>query len=208
MDRLEGGVRANVALHGAWYFPGGATVDGLIGQGYRAQKDTAFAAGSGLDQTATDVVSHLSFTPSTWLDVTTRERFDHKTAKVNFADAIASAGPSWLRVSSGYIYTATNPFNLFQVPLSQTVPTPPRNEIALGASTQFGHWKLSMNGRRDLEQSKMVAAGVKATYEDECLIFDVNAFRRYTSINGDRGASTILFQITLKTVGQFGFHAL
>ena len=33
VDRLEGGIRANVALHGAWYL--GGTIDGLFGQSYR-----------------------------------------------------------------------------------------------------------------------------------------------------------------------------
>lgn len=41
IDRLDGGVRANVALHGAWYF-GGTTFDGLIGQSYRTTKDNLF----------------------------------------------------------------------------------------------------------------------------------------------------------------------
>ena len=53
----------------------------------------------------------------------------------------------------------------------------------------------------------MVSAGVHATYEDECFIFDANASRRYTSLDGDHGETIVLFTITLKTVGQFGFHA-
>ena len=48
---------------------------------------------------------------------------------------------------------------------------------------------------------------MRATYEDECFILDANVARRYTSLNGDTGATLVLFQITFKTVGQFGFHA-
>jgi LPS-assembly protein len=55
--------------------------------------------------------------------------------------------------------------------------------------------------------SKLAAAQMRATYDDECFTFDVNFTKRYTSINGDNGSTTILFEITLKTVGQFGFHA-
>ena len=65
---------------------------------------------------------------------------------------------------------------------------------------------MSGYARRDLTLNKFVAVGAHATYEDECFIFDVNFFRRYTQINNDHGGTTILFQITLKTVGQFGFH--
>ena len=60
--------------------------------------------------------------------------------------------------------------------------------------------------RDDVNLGKLVAIGARATYEDECFIFDANLYRRYTSINNDNGGTTILFQITLKTVGQFGFH--
>ena len=59
----------------------------------------------------------------------------------------------------------------------------------------------------DLRTAQMTSAGVRGTYEDECFIFDVNVNRRYTSLNRDRGATLVLFQITLKTVGQFGFNA-
>ena len=47
IDRLDGGVRANVALHGAWYL-GGTTFDGLIGQSYRTNVDNLFPEASGL----------------------------------------------------------------------------------------------------------------------------------------------------------------
>ncbi len=52
------------------------------------------------------------------------------------------------------------------------------------------------------------SAGADAAYEDECFIFDVRFSRRYTSYNGDNGASYLLFQVTFKTVGQFGYNAL
>ena len=54
----------------------------------------------------------------------------------------------------------------------------------------------------------MVAAGGDAIYEDECFILDLQVARRYTSFNGDNGSTTVLFQLTFKTIGQFGFRAL
>jgi LPS-assembly protein len=207
VDRLEGGMRANVALHGNWTFPGGAQIDGLVGQGYRLQKDTAFAVGSGLRDTATDIVSHISYTPNQYFDLTSRQRFDHNNMNVRFVDAIASTGPQYLRLSGGYIYTFNNPYALYDTPPSQTVLTTPRNEIALSASTRAGPWRLGASGQRELATGKMVGIGVDGAYDDECFTFDVSFFRRYTSIDHDNGATTILFQITLKTVGAFGFNA-
>jgi LPS-assembly protein len=207
VDRLEGGIRANVALHAAWYFPTGASVDALVGQAYRLQQDPLFPATSGLENTASDIVSHLSFTPNQYFDVTTRERFDRRSLQTHFADAVASAGPSFLRLSLGYIYSATNPYMMYDTLANVTAPTTPRNEISLGINTSWDRWKLHASVRRDLQTNQMVSMGVGGTYEDECFIFDVSLYRRYTSLNNDNGATTVLFQITLKTVGEFGFHA-
>jgi LPS-assembly protein len=53
----------------------------------------------------------------------------------------------------------------------------------------------------------MVAVGADAIYEDECFIFDLRMYRRYTSFNGDTGSTTVLFLLTFKTIGQFGYRA-
>lgn len=210
IDRLEGGPRAQAALHGNWTFPEGAMVDGLVGQSYRTRRDNAFPTGSGLEGKVSDIVSRVSFTPNSLLDVTARQRFDHTNLNVRFADAIATAGPPILRLSAGYIYTAYDPYLLYDSPATaraRTLTGPPRNEVTAGASTTFGPWRLNAYARRDIQSDKMVGVGAGGAYEDECFVFDAKFYRRYTSVNFDRGATTILFQITLKTVGQFGFHA-
>ena len=98
-------MRANVALHANWVFLGGV-VDGLVGQGYRAQADKAFPVGSGLNGTVTDVVSHLSYSRRTSISTSPRASGSiTATCNLNFADAIASGGPDFLRLSGGYIYS-------------------------------------------------------------------------------------------------------
>ena len=207
IDRLEGGVRANVALHAAWLFDSGGQVDGLVGQSYRERADKAFPIGSGLEGKVSDVVSHLTVTPSKYFDVTTRERFDHKTLNVRFADALASGGPDVLRLNAGYIYSTFNTYSYYDTPPTGTLIGPPRNEVSFGGTSKFGPWRVNAYARRNLELAKLTAVGGGGGYEDECFIFDVKYFRRYTSVNNDHGATTILFTVTLKTVGQFGFHA-
>jgi LPS-assembly protein len=208
LDRLEGGTRAAVAMHGAWYF-GGSTLDGLVGQSYRAQKEgDIFPPKSGLNDQVSDVVARVSYSPSSWVDVTSRWRFDHRNFDVAAADAVATVGHPIFRLNAGYIYSNVDPYYLFQAP----GPPPasyfvPRDEISLGASTQTGPWKLSAYARRDLTHDKMVLAGVRGTFENECFIFDISAYRRYTDFNGDTGATTVLFSLTFKTVGQVGFNA-
>jgi LPS-assembly protein len=207
VDRLEGGARANLGLHFAWNFPSGALIDAQIGQAYRLQRDPGFAIGSGLRDTASDYVGHVSITPNKYLDITTRERLDRRTGQVRYADVLTSVGSDLLRVTGGYIYTFNNPYFLYDGATPPAALTSPRNELTLGVSTRQEHWRYKASARQDVRTRQMVALGLGAAYEDECFIFDATMFRRYTSVNGDRGATTILFQVTLKTVGEFGFNA-
>jgi len=203
IDRLEGGVRANVALHLNWTV-GDALVDGLVGQSFRTRKDDTFPVGSGLERRASDIVTRTTVSPGPWFDLTGRTRIDNRNGNIRFADAIGTAGTPLLRVSGGYIYSAVNPYFLYDQSAIPASYFRHRNEATVSATTQFDRYRASAYARRDLDLSKLSAAGVRASYEDECFIFDVSYNRRYTSLNGDNGASTILFQLTFKTVGQFG----
>ena len=206
IDRVEGGVRANVGLHLNWTV-GNALVDGLIGQSFRTNTDRSYPVASGLGGTTSDVITRTTVSPVPWFDVTGRTRLEHGRLTPRFADAIATVGVPLFQVSGGYIYTATNPYFLYDQPTVPASYFQHRNEATLGASTRVGYYSLGGYARRDLQTNRMVSAGVRATYEDECFIFDVNFNRRYTALNGDTGSTLILFQITFKTVGQFGFHA-
>ena len=212
IDRFEGGLRANVGLHSSWTV-GSTNIDTLVGQSYRQHVDDSLPPLSGLNKRMSDVVARATITPASWFDLTARTRVSPHNGDIRFADAVASAGVPLLRVSAGYLYSATNPYYLYDQSPASVPPTGypasyfiPRNELTLSASTQTGPYKLTGYARRDLALSKLVGLGAHGTYEDECFIFDVNFSRRYTSINNDSGGTTLLFMITLKSVGQFGFH--
>jgi len=210
IDRLDGGVRANVALHGTWYL-GGTTFDALIGQSYRTAPDNQFPESSGLHDTVSDVVARASLAPTTWLNLTYRTRLDHKTFATRMADALATIGVPKFSVSAGYFYSTFNPYTLFDQPPPPPPGSPfftPRNEITASVTSNWGKYRISGFARRNIQLSQMVAVGADAAYEDECYIFDIRFFRRYTTYNGDHGSTTALLQMTFKTVGQFGFRAL
>ena len=209
LDRLEGGVRTNVALRGAWYL-GGMAFDGIVGQSFRTERDNVFPIGSGLEGRVSDVVARANFAPTEWLDVTYRTRIDHKNLRPRLAEATTSIGGPKLRVSAGYIYSDRNPYALYTTnsPIPPLSYFNPRNEITAGVSSSFGNFRLSGFARRDIATQQMVAVGASGAYEDECYIFDVRFQRRYTSINNDHGATAVLFQMTFKPFGQLGFRAM
>jgi LPS-assembly protein len=218
-DRFDGGERANFAVHGNWTFLGGQTLDGLIGASAIQHIDLSqfpvFQPLNGFDKGShlSDVVARAQFVPDKWVDFTARTRIDHRTGDLRFADAVTGFGGGPVRFNLGYLYSANDPYLLFASDpyvanyLSQannvtTSYYTPRNEVSGGASLHWGRYSLSGDARRNLATGQMDSVGGHAKYEDECTIFDIFLFRRYTSINGDNGNTTVLFTITLKTVGQ------
>jgi LPS-assembly protein len=211
IDRLEGGERAVAAMHGAWYL-GGTTFDGLLGQSYQPAKDNNFPEASGLHDQVSDVVGRASFSPTSWLDLTYRTRLSKTNLETRFADATAGVGTPLLRVTGGYIFTTFNPYTYYDQPppppASDTAFYFPRNEVTLGVDSHFGQYHVAANVRRDLANNEMVQTGATASWENECTIFSFSYIRRFTSVANEGGSTTVLFQITFKTIGQFGFHAL
>ena len=210
VDRLDGGVRANLGLHGAWYIDG-TVLDGLIGQSFRTAPDPVFPTGSGLHGTVSDIVGRISFTPTNWLNLTYRTRISHRTLATRFAEATAAVGGPKLQFTGGYLYTATDPYYYYVAPTPPPAGSAyyfPRNEAMIGLSSSFGQYHFDGFMQRDLARNQMVAAGADAVWQNECLILDLRFYRRYTVLAGDHGSTTLLLQITFKTIGQFGFHAL
>jgi LPS-assembly protein len=210
IDRLDGGVRANVAFHGTWFLAG-TTFDGLLGQSYRTNVDSQFPELSGLHDQVSDIVGRASFAPTDWLNLTYRTRLDHKSFQTRMADALATIGGAKFSVNVGYFYSTFDPYTLYDQPPPPPVGNAfytPRNEVTVGATSKLGNYRLSGWARRNIQLNQMVAVGADAAYEDECYILDLRFYKRYTSYNGDHGATTALIQMTFKTIGQFGYKAL
>jgi LPS-assembly protein len=208
LDRLEGGMRANIGMRAAWYL-GGVSFDGIVGQSYRTETGT-FPVDSGLNGNVSDIVARATVAPTDWLDVTYRTRMDHKNFRPRLAEAVTSVGGPKLRVSAGYVYSDRNPYALYSGdPLNPNASYfNARNEFTVGAASTIGNFRFSGFARRDVATQQMVAVGASGAYEDECYIFDVRFQRRYTSINNDHGATAVLFQMTFKPMGQLGFRAM
>jgi LPS-assembly protein len=221
-DRSDGGMRANFALHGNWTFLSGTELDALIGASVVEHIDQnlypQFQPWNGFDRDKhlSDVLGRVRLVPNKWVDFTVRARVDHTTGDLNFADAITSFGDPHLRLNFGYFYGSINPYTEYLANFNTPgylVPQnifaasffTPRNEVSAGLATKWGRYSLSGDARRNVETGQMDSVNVHAKYEDECTIFDMLFERRYTSIFGDSGDTTIMFTLTLKTVGQIGF---
>ncbi|MBP0494079.1 LPS-assembly protein LptD [Roseomonas sp. SG15] len=208
-DRQEGGTRVDAALRGAWFFPNGGSVEGIGGRSFRASEEAVFTENSGLEKRASDWVGRVTVSPTSWFDVTARGRFDGETGDRRLIDTSAAFGlePIGLagtRVTTGYVYHIPNPL---QTPVRYT------REVYAGATTRIGkYWRAAVFGRYDLELERGVSYGTSAAYEDECLVLEGRFFRSLAenAATGTTypGATTLIFRIALKTVGDFSARAL
>ncbi|MBP0443231.1 LPS-assembly protein LptD [Roseomonas sp. SSH11] len=208
-DRQEGGTRVDAALRGAWYFPNGGSVEALAGRSFRFSDEALFHERSGLERRASDWVGRVTVAPTGWFDVTARTRLDGETGDRRMIETAAGFGldPVGLpgtRFNAGYLY---------QVPSPLRTPSRYTREVFGGVNTRLTtYWRAGVFGRYDLEEQRGVAAGVNATYEDECFIFEGRFYRSYAenpvTSSVYPGGTTVLFRVSLKTVGEFALRAL
>jgi LPS-assembly protein len=203
-DRQEGGTRVDAAMRGAWTFPSGGEVEGLVGRSFRMATDDVFYQGSGLEGRSSDWVGRVRVSPVSWLDLVTRGRWDKETLDRRLIDTSAHVSMGPVQVTAGYLYTTPSPV------LS---PQRTRREVSGSVSakvTQF--WRVGGYGRYDIDIDRPVWAGVNATYEDECFIFDARFSKIWaeesTSLAAYPSSTLLLFRVGLKTVGDFGFRAI
>ena len=159
-----------------------------------------------------DVVARASLAPTNWLNLTYRTRLDHKTFATRMADALATVGVPKFAVSAGYIYSTFNPYTLFDQP-----PPPPagsafftpRNEITVGASSNWGKYRFSGWARRNLQPKPDGRRRRRCSLRRRVLHLGFPVLPSlYLVTMAITARRLLLLQMTFKTVGQFGFKAL
>ncbi len=216
IDRLEGGMRVDYAIHAAWYLPGGMTLDGLIGQSYRFHKDYVYLPASGLQDNISDIVARAVVAPTPWFNIAYRGRLSHKSLGNRMTDLTANFGNHRLEVSGGYLYTNTNPYALYDnLSLGQSPnlnPPPeyftPRQEATLNLSTHDGPWNFSGGGQRNLRTGQFDEINAAAGWQNNCFGVNIIFYKRFTSFNLDHGSTLVLLQFNFKTLGNVGFNTL
>ncbi len=210
IDRFAGGERIDYALQAAWYLPSGAQMSGLIGQSYAFHRNALFPAESGLSDNVSAIVARTEVSPFKWVDLSYRTRLSHHNLGVQMVDTTARFGTPALNFTGGYLYSTTNPYYLY----TQAGPMPaayyiPRREVTIDASTTLvPHWTFSAGAARNIETGQFDYASADATWQNSCTAISIVFYKRYTSYNYDQGSTMLLINVTLKTLGNFGFSTL
>ncbi len=208
IDRLEGGGRADYALHAAWYLPGGALLDGIAGQSYRLHKDTDYLPFSGLSDNVSDIVARATIAPTDWFNLTYRTRLSHVDLGRRMIDATATFGKPILTFTGGYLYSNTNPYVLSSAPGIPAAYYIPRDEATANIASTVGAYSLTAGTTRNLHTGGFDSANFSAGWQNNCAAVNLVFVDRFTSYNLDAGSTTLLIQFTFKTLGNVGFSAL
>ncbi|GAN62971.1 organic solvent tolerance protein [Acetobacter indonesiensis NRIC 0313] len=206
-DRLDGGLRGNVGIHANWTWDG-HEVDLLAGESFQEHITHDRIPYSGLDHHASDVVMRARVSPNQYFDFNARMRLDPYTTKVNFGDALFSAGVPHFRIRGGYIYEPVTPYYYYATNYRDYSPPSiyyvKTSELSGGFSTDWANWHLSGFARRSLSRKEFVSLGGDIGYNNDCFGIDFMYLKQYTSIGGQQRNSTYLFTVSLKTLGAFG----
>ncbi len=194
LDRVEGGPRFLYGVKVGVYGESGGYTSGFMGQSYRFRKDENFEAGSGLDDRRSDYVGRLNLVPARYVDLNYRFRLDKSDLEFRSNEAGLTVGPQWLRLNVEYL-------RLLDA-LDDTGVVGEREEISGSARLEITrNWSLRANGIRNLTDEGTVDLGGGLDYEDECVIFTINATRRFTRDRDVAPDTSVTVFINLKNLG-------
>jgi LPS-assembly protein len=202
-DRVEGGGRANVGVQATTQFDRGGSVNVLVGQSYQlyglnsyAVKDaTNTGLDSGLQNTRSDYVARVNYSPNRTYTFSVRSRIDEATLNVNRFEAEGRAAFDRWSVSMIYGNYAAQPELGYLT----------RREGLLGSASVkvASNWVVSGSARWDLEANKLNQYIVGAGYVDDCFVLAANYVTSYSYSAGTTPpvlSHAFMLQIGLRTL--------
>jgi LPS-assembly protein len=193
-DRWDGGLRLTYAMR---YNVDrqGLAFSTEIGQSYRFNSQAAiFPVGTGLSDQLSDIVGRSSVRIGDKIDVVHRFRLDKKTFAIRRNEIDAVVGAKNWQLSLGYS-------NLNRDIAIEGLED--REEIRAAARVKLTrHWSLVASSIYDVGNAfTPIRNSIGGIYEDECFTFGLTWRKNYTEDRDFRRGSTVLFNISLKTLG-------
>jgi LPS-assembly protein len=202
-DRVEGGGRANVGVQTTTQFDRGGSVNVLFGQSYQlfglnsyaVQDVTNTGVDSGLQNTRSDYVARVNYSPNRTYTFSVRSRVDEATLNINRFEAEGRASFDRWSVSMLYGNYAAQP----------DIGYLTRREGLLGSASikLASNWVVSGSARWDLEANKLNQYVIGAGYVDDCFVLAANYVTSYSYSAGTAPPvlnHTIMLQIGLRTI--------
>jgi LPS-assembly protein len=220
-DILDTGQRVDYGTKLGLYEKEGGSYRLLIGQSYRAQPNPFLPPGSGAEKRLSDVVGRMVLSPSSYLDLIYRFRFDAGPLTNRNQQVGLSVGPSSLRISGNFVYLpAQLQSEVVTIPSSgQNVVYGKREQLSFSVTAKLTrYWSMQASETISLTNSTALVNNVlspqasssslygslSAIYQDECMAF-IGAVTQSGIRSGDvTPGYSVLFSVVFKNLGEIG----
>ncbi len=208
-DRMEGGVRANVALRYTGTFANGWSASAIFGQSYHLAGLNSFGpaawaadfvnvgADSGLDTDVSDYVGQVGLNID-GLGLSAGARLDKSDLEMRRADVTAAKTLGPVSLSAQYAYIQAQPDYGFATD---------RHSVTVSGSTRITQdWTAFASGTYDIAKAYLATDSYGVSFANDCFNYtmSLSETRPDPATTGGRISRTFAFQIGLRTLGQFG----
>jgi len=203
LDRVEGGMRANMGLRVSGSLGDQWSLYGLAGQSFHLSGRNSFAAPdfvsvgahSGLEKARSDYVAMLGADNGAGFALAARGRFDEANLAVQRGELDVRQSWESFSLGSRYAYIEQQPDYGYAIN---------RQEVSLDGHYKLTpEWSLSADGSYDLVSNTLTDVGAALRYLDEC--FDLLLGYRQTRNPGENDPShKFSFALSFRTIGDFG----
>jgi LPS-assembly protein len=206
-DRQEGGTRANLGFLYQGLFPGGATIDALVGRSFQLAGENSFAlqdhaltgVGSGLETDSSDYLTRVTLNTGAGIGLTARARLDDDDLTLNRGElsAVGTYGASI--ASLDYAYIRESPASgIFDL----------REELTAAASIEFvDNWSVLGSLTFDLQNDSRVAQSLGLAYAGQCFAIS-GTYSETTDPYSDLASERLFFlRVSLRTLADSEFKS-
>jgi len=207
-DRIEGGSRANVGVRYSGVFGTGWATNALFGQSYHLAGMNPFTspdlvnvgASSGLETARSDYVGLAGFVSPYGISASASARFDEQSFEVRRAEAKAGIAISPVSLTGNYTFIQAQPLYGF---------SNDRHEVTGAASLRFNtNWRAFGSATFDLQTSIVASDSIGFAYDDECFSYTMTMVTTRDLTGKESDERTFGFNISFRTLGDFGSAGL
>ncbi|HTH96653.1 MAG TPA: LPS assembly protein LptD, partial [Stellaceae bacterium] len=218
-DLVDGGQRADYAIHGSWYADNGYRADALFGQSYRFQKSSVFGPGTGLQDQASDYVGHVTFSPSDFLSFGYHFRLSQRSLQLEHQDVSTTVGPYWLKLNLGYVQLANDPRDqqsaLKQITANVTWWIDNYWSINVGTVRNLGNSTSEVSTPANLNTTlfgetagNSLNNSISVSYTDECITFRTSFIQSGIRDRDVKPGDAVVFQLVFKNLGEINLPTI
>ena len=192
-DRFDDGQRLDYGLEAAVDLTH-VRLTGVIGQSFRDDSSRSFGAGTGLNESFSDVVFGYGVHAGSWLNGYQRLRWDYEAGSISAAESGIRLDIDPVQVGLQHVYQQQRTFDALT--LTET------HQVAASLRLQVSeHWAVLGRHRHDLDSGNALRTQFGVSYGDECISLELIGTRDRTRTAEAGPNNSVIFRIALRHLG-------